>query len=92
MYGNNSIHSEELIYSNHLRDRIIERGISNKGIELTKKYGTEKVFEEEKVVSIDFQSCTIAAEDNIDLIPYYSLLIVVTRDNVIKTVYYNDRI
>lgn len=87
MFGNNTTHSSGIIYTNHALQRILQRNISREAIELTRRYGTESIDDGARKVIIDFVACGIAEEDGIDLFPFYSTAIVVSMDNVLKTVY-----
>lgn len=68
-----------------------QRQIPQKSIELARRYGTECIDRSDKKVVIDIDACDIAAEDGIDLYPYFTLTIVVTPDNVLKTVYMREK-
>ena len=89
-YGKNTIYNSSIIYTNHASQRLAQRDISAKAIELTKKFGTEIINNNIRTVTIDFEACTIAADQGINLYPYYSTTIVVSPDNVLKTVYLKD--
>ncbi len=90
MFGKNTIHSSNIIYTNHASQRLAQRDISSKAIELTKKFGTEINNSNIRTVTIDFAACTVTADQGIDLYPYFSTTIVVSPDNVLKTVYLKD--
>lgn len=90
MFGNNTIHNSSIIPTNHAILRKVHRDIFPEAIELTKKYGTEIPNDSVRKVTIDFEACTIAAEDGIDLYPYFSTTIIVSQDNALKTVYLKD--
>lgn len=88
MHGKNAIYLTNLIYTNHADQRIEERGITRKEIEIAKKYGTELEDCNDHKVTIDFNACQFAADDGIDITSQYSLTIVVAKEGVLKTVYY----
>jgi len=90
MFGNNSVHNISIVYTNHASQRLAQRDISPKAIELTKKFGTEIINSNIRTVTIDFEACTVAADQGVDLYPYFSTTIVVSPDNVLKTVYLKD--
>jgi len=90
MFGKNTIHSSSIIYTNHAIQRITQRQIPRQAVDLTRKYGTEVLKNNGRTVTIDFEACTIAADQGIDLYPYFSTTIVVSPDNVLKTVYLKD--
>ena len=90
MFGNNTTHSTGIIFTNHALQRITQRNISREAIEFARKYGTESVDSAARVVIIDFTACSIAEEDGINLLPFYSTTIVVSPDNVLKTAYLKD--
>ncbi|MGL1892197.1 MAG: hypothetical protein OCD02_11265 [Spirochaetaceae bacterium] len=90
MFGNNTTHKIHITYTNHAKERIVQRGISSQAIELTRKYGTETMTDISKIVTVDYGACSIAEEDGIDLYPYFSTTIVVSMDNVLKTAYYHN--
>jgi hypothetical protein len=90
MFGNNTTHTTGIIFTNHAMVRTTQRKISRDAIEYTRRYGTESIAAGARKVEIDFDACRIAEEDGINLFPYYSTTIVVSMDNVLKTVYMRD--
>ena len=90
MFGNNTTHSKSIIFTNHAIQRIAQRMISRDAVEYARRYGTESIVDGAKKVIIDFDACSIAEEDGIDLLPFYSTTIVVSMDNVLKTAYTKD--
>ena len=90
MFGKNTTHSTGIIYTNHALQRIAQRNISRKAIELARQYGTELIDDGARKVIIDFDACSTAEEDGINLFPYYSTTIIVSMDNVLKTAYLKE--
>ena len=90
MFGNNTTHSTGIIFTNHALQRIAQRNISREAIDFARRYGSESVDDGARVVMIDFTACSIAEEDGVNLLPYYSTTIVVSPDNVLKTAYLKD--
>ena len=90
MFGNNTTHSIGLIYTNHALQRLAQRNISREAVELARRYGTESIDDEARKVIIDFEACSIAEQDGINLLPFYSTTIVVSMDNVLKTAFMKD--
>ncbi|WP_028975453.1 DUF4258 domain-containing protein [Spirochaeta cellobiosiphila] len=87
MFGNNTTHSTEIIYTNHAIQRIAQRHISLEAVELTRKYGTETIDDGARKVIIDLDACSFAEEDGVNLFPFFFTTIVVSMDNVLKTAY-----
>jgi len=90
MYGNNTIHTTSLIFTNHVNKRILQRNIPNSGIEMARIYGTETIDRGVRKITIDYEACKLADEDGQDIFPIFSLTIVVSEDNVLKTAYFKN--
>ncbi len=90
MFGNNSIHNQGLIYTNHAVARINQRHITREAVEFTRKYGTEIENDGAHKVMIDYDACLAAEGDGVNLYPYYATTIVVSEDYVLKTAYLKE--
>lgn len=88
MQKNNNLHSINLIFTNHVRDRIQERKIPMNGLEMVRRYGTESEDRGGRKAIIDLEACESASDEGVDIMKYYSLTIVVTGDGILKTAYY----
>jgi hypothetical protein len=90
MHGDNLFHAKALIYTDHASQRIRERGISQRDIEIVKKYGTESEDCIDHKIWVDYDACQCAVEDGLDITNQFALTIIVATDGVLKTAYYRS--
>jgi hypothetical protein len=90
MYGNNSIYNISLSQTGHSLTRSLQRNVSKQDINLAQRYGSEEMVINDKKVSIDYSAYSAALEEGIDLMKLFGLTLIVTKNGILKTVYFKS--